>query len=246
MYKLLLVLLITLHTSFAFADVDVPPPPQTLKSTEITNANAAETLANKINNLVEKEEHRYTRAKIIEANDKQIILNYEYQYGWRASDNAESTLVYNIIEKDWQLKATLYGRINSKDHIVDLTGDGIAEIILTSVFGFRAQSRVEQRIMMFDGQTKNYVVANINTISEASADCNDQKNISQKLSIQKKSPLPFIIINENIEKVNKKNCNIEPVSNSITKYIWSAKEKKFIPADSGNVVSKVWKWISSW
>ena len=256
----------TLYTSIAFADVDVPSPPQSLKANEVINSNAAETLITKINNLIEKKDDIYTKAKIIQETDKQIILNYEYQYNWRTSSNIESTLIYINKDNTWKLTANLSGRISSKNHIIDLTGDGISELILTSVHSFRSNLQSEQRIMVYDAMKNKYIASNLLANSDSSADCNGQKNINQEMSTQQQVPLPYIIIEEKVERVKQTSCDLEPVSKSTSKYVWSEKQSKFIPlgtqnvtstpaeaesmtatpAETKSITSKLVEWLTSW
>lgn len=244
MTKSILFLLLTAITPLAIADLSIPSPPQTLSSTDINNNEAANILVKKIHKLLTESESEKTNANIILSDSQQIILLYEYTYGWRATDRAVQTLIYKKNNQNWSLTTTLEGNINPKSFIGDLNGDGISELLVIKSGGFRNMMEESQTIMLFDTATKNYVKSNLvaNTMA-ISGECNDVENTYEKISIKKSQPVPIIIINKEIKNVSKTDCTEKTVSTTMTEYSWSSTQKKFIPLSNN---SSLWNWITSW
>lgn len=241
MRELLLLLSISIFSPLAIADKpDAPVPPQILKAADIQNVKASNILINKISTLIEKKEHNYTFAKLISDQDGQIILNYDYQYGWRASDVVQHTLIYKKSNSDWLLIDTINFSMDEKSIVGDLTGDGITELLVFDRSGFRNMIMSEEIIMIYDAATGKYIKSGLTARTEATVgECNDVENTYNNISIEKSVPSPIVVVTLKRTKVNKSDCEEVQTFTSRHEYEWSAKQKKFIYV---SVASSLLRW----
>lgn len=242
MRKLFLIFLVTIFSSLANADKpDAPIPPQLLKADDIQGQKAPDVLLNKINTLIQRTENNYTHAKIILAQGEKIILNYDYQYGWRASDVVQQTLIYKKKNLNWTLTDTINFSTEARSIIGDLTGDGVSELLVFDKSGFRNTIMSEEIVMQYDTTKEKYVKTGLIARTEATVgECNDMKNRYENISIEKSKSSPIVSITLKNTKVSKTDCEETPVFTSKREYEWSAKQKKFI---SVSVASSLLRWV---
>lgn len=268
MTRLFLFLMLSITLPLASADIDFPQPPYVLISSDINNAKPVNILLERIQALVKSGSEEKINAQPILVDDQQIIIAYEYTYGWRATDVAEQTLIYKKMEQDWQLSATLNGTVKPESFVGDLTGDGISELLVINSGGFRNQIEETQVLMLFDSTQKKYVPSGLEAHSMATrGECNEVDNNYEKISIGKSQHSPVVIITKEIKRINPVECEEKTTGTSTKEYAWAPEQNQFVQISSETLAENgqkkelsekldnkqaeesegsFWDWLSSW
>jgi len=268
MVRLFLFLIVSITMPLANADIDFPQPPQKLINSDINNAKPVDVLVERIRALIKSGGDEKINAWPILVDDQQIIIGYEYTYGWRATDVAEQTLIYKKMGLEWQLSATLNGGIKPESFVGDLNGDGISELLVINSGGFRTQIEEAQILMLFDSTQNKYVPSGLEAHSMATkGECYEVDNNYEKISIRKLHQNPVVIITKEIKRINPDECEEKIISTTTIEYEWAAKQNKFVQISAETLTENgqkkvlsaksdkkqadestgsFWDWLTSW
>lgn len=167
-------------------------------------------------------------ASLVKKFDNQIVLRYDYRYGWRAGDVVTNTVFYKRLNPgqknaQWKLAFTLSGALDASSFVEDLNGDAIPDIIVKHSSSFRTFEESNEEIQLFNKDEGKYVTSGLSASSNYYSGEYNDKGTYQKLLIQPAEPLPIVVIEEKKRDENGKE------SHSSNSYQWSKEKKQFLP-----------------